>query len=105
MVGMASQAWARSIVHGGGDEAGEVKMIEVTGAKIRQAFVTFKHAYNSGWREARAPFKRLVYVENFNRHQYLLSEDEAARVELMNSDHGHAYCKMLIAKETSVEEC
>jgi hypothetical protein len=78
-------------------------MIRVAGHDVRRAFVTFKKAYGSGWREARAPFKRLVYVEHFNKHQYLLSEDEAARVELINGDHGHAYCKMVLAKERPVE--
>lgn len=73
-------------------------MVEVSGVRIRKAFVTFKKAFGSGWREARPVFKELVYVEHFNLHRYLLTEDEARRVEGMNSQHGHTYCKMLLAR-------
>lgn len=77
-------------------------MVEVQGTKVNQAFVVFKKAYNSGWREARAPFKKLVYIEHFNRHFYILTQDEADRVEAMIGPHGHAYCKALIAKGDGV---
>lgn len=74
-------------------------MITVSGARVRQAFVTFKHAFNSGWREARGPFKQFVHVKDFNSHVYLLTEDEARRVEAINGPHGHTYCKMLLAEK------
>lgn len=73
-------------------------MVQVSFAKVSKAFMTFKKAYGSGWVEARSHFKKLVYVEHFNKHVHLLTEDEARRVELMISPHGHALCKVMIEK-------
>lgn len=73
-------------------------MVEVSGARIRTAFNIFRKAYGSSWRNARGPFKLLVYVEHFNKYRYLLTEVEATRVRNMLGDNGHAYCKALIAK-------
>lgn len=73
-------------------------MIEVEGNKLRQAFMVFKAASNCEWRNARKLFKKYVYIEHFNKHRYLLSTEEARRVEIMCSPNGHAYCKTMLIK-------
>lgn len=74
-------------------------MIEVSGRKIHQAAEVFEKAYGANWIKARINFKRIIYIRDptciVERH-YLLTEDEAKRVEAMIGDNGYTYCKALI---------
>lgn len=74
--------------------------VVVSGDSVRKAFLTFAQSNELGWQEARRLFELVAYTSGgrLSDHQCILTEDEARRVEAINGQYGHAYCKVLMIK-------
>lgn len=80
-------------------------MVEVSGNSVRKAYLTFAQANELGWQDAPQLFRQIVHTSGgrLDAHKCILTEDEAKRVEAINGQYGHAYCKVLMIKLLSKE--